>query len=87
LLKTIAIELKINTENIYGNGLYEIYINNELWLQSGQLNGYFNNKWYTSNKTLSENSNDFGLLNMVSIDNEYNLNDEFNGKYNAINIK
>ena len=83
-ITTNAIKLKINENMMDGNGFYGIYINDELWLDSGEINGYFNNKWYTTNKSKASTSNDYNLINLINKETKYDLYDDYNGKHYGI---
>eukprot|EP01084_Bolivina_argentea_P025902 48160_1 len=78
---TPALDLIINTGNYNGNNFYSINVNNVEWLQSGQLEAFFNNKWYTSNATKAQTNSDFQLMKIISTSTTYDRSDDFGGFY------
>eukprot|EP01084_Bolivina_argentea_P134748 237575_1 len=64
-----------------GNNWYSVQVNNVEWLQSGQLEGYFDNKWYTANTTKANNDNKYNLMSMTSHSVSNNNSDKFGGSY------
>eukprot|EP01084_Bolivina_argentea_P246392 412355_1 len=77
-----SLNLKIDSQNSNGNNFYSINVNNAEWLQSGQIEGYFNHQWYTSNATLSQNNKDYKLMKLISSSTTYDHSDDFGGSYN-----
>ena len=91
-----SLELRINSDaSGASSGFYNVYVNDALWLESGQLMGYMNHRWYSSNvsesvATKKVNQNEFvpfWPLKLLSINNYSNLNDDFNGMYDSIDYK
>ncbi len=79
-ISSLSLNLEINAQNSNGNGFYTIKIKNETWFESGQLEGYMNNQWYTTNTTKAA-SVGWDLIKLISTDKEYNLFDDFGGAY------
>ena len=77
---TPSLNLKISSSQ-NGNGFYSINVNNEEWLQSGQLEAYLNGKWYTSNATKAKEDSQYSIMNMISTSTIYDRYDDFGGKY------
>eukprot|EP01084_Bolivina_argentea_P287493 493331_1 len=64
-----------------GIGFYSIDVGNEQWLQSGQLEGYLNGKWYTSNQTKANDDKNYSHMKIISNSTINNVYDEFSGNY------
>ena len=77
---TPSLDLKLSSST-NGNGFYSVNINNEEWLQSGQLEAYLDGQWYSSNATKVKDDSEFSLMNMISSSTTYDLYDDFGGKY------
>eukprot|EP01084_Bolivina_argentea_P025903 48162_1 len=75
------LDLIINKAQSNGNNFYSINVNGTEWLQSGQFEGYFNNQWYTSNETKSQNDMDYELMKMISSSTQYDRFDDFGGGF------
>ena len=75
-----SLDLKL-ISSTNGDGFYSVNINNEEWLQSGQLEAYLDKQWYSSNATKAKDDDDYLLMNMISSSTTYDLYDDFGGKY------
>eukprot|EP01084_Bolivina_argentea_P287494 493332_1 len=75
-----SLNLQINSAS-NGNNFYSVNVNNEQWLQSGQLEAYFDGQWYTANSTTAKNDKIFSLMNLVSKSTINNRYDDFGGAY------
>lgn len=81
-ISSLSLNLEINS-NTNGNGFYNIMINNKTWFQSGQLEAYMNNTWYTTN-TSKAASTGWNLIKLLSTSKTMNHYDDFGGSYNMI---
>ena len=75
-----SLNLKL-TPGANGNGFFSIDVDNTEWLQSGQLEAYLNGKWYSSNATVAKEDPEYSLMNIISSSTNYDLYDDFGGKY------
>ena len=86
---SLSITLKLLDDNGYGSGFYQVLINDELWLESGSLDAFLNNRWYTTNTSAkssvssSSSSVTYSQLKLLSVTTSSNLNDAFGGSYDS----
>ena len=73
---TSSIDFKLNSEAI-GNDFYSITINDEQWLQSGQLEAYLDGQWYASNATTAKENSAYSLTKLVSSSIQHGQFDSF----------
>ena len=84
---TGSFNLVINSDNNDGNGFYSIYFNDQLWLESGQIMGYFDHKFYTTNASLVQQNPTMDIIKLSSSTSAMNLYDDFGGEYNKYTFK
>ena len=80
-----------------GRGFYQIYVNDNLWLESGQLEAFMNHQWYTTNSEKSKVSKELKLsqsnvvefeeIKLLSVNSYNDLSDDFGGKYSSIDYE
>ena len=77
------LHLEIDEDNVNGNGFYSIFVDDNLWLSSGQMEAYLGHQWYTSNISVAnDKQNKFNAMHLSSSSMQKNLNDAFGGDYN-----
>eukprot|EP01084_Bolivina_argentea_P089592 161629_1 len=82
IVSSLDTTLNVTIYPTNGNGFYQIFVNNELWLESGQIEAYFNNMWSTTNLTNAKNSG-WNTINLISKSSKINEYDYFGGKYSS----